>query len=63
MTARVCAQCRSFKGGAASFEAALPGVASLSSAHAALRAGDGHCTLHDRLVAATSCCPALEPAI
>jgi hypothetical protein len=58
-----CAQCRHFDCGAAAFEAVLPGLAALGSAHAALRAGDGYCRLHDRTITAASACADLAPAV
>jgi hypothetical protein len=54
--ARTCACCAHFDAAPARIEAALPGLASLSSAYAAIRSGDGLCGLHDRYVAATSRC-------
>jgi hypothetical protein len=62
MNERRCTQCRHFSGGAALFEAMLPGLAALGSAQAALRAGDGYCALHDRTVCADACCAAMTPA-
>ena len=37
-------------------ERALPGLASLSSAYAAVRADDGLCRVHDRYVTCSSSC-------
>jgi hypothetical protein len=37
-------------------ERTLPGLASLSSAYAAVRADDGLCSVHDRYVAGSSSC-------
>ncbi len=37
-------------------ERALPGLASLSSAYAAVRSNDGLCSVHDRYVACSSSC-------
>jgi hypothetical protein len=51
-----CRDCGYFQGGAAEIEAALPGLASLSSAYAAVRADDGLCGIHDRYVAGSSGC-------
>jgi hypothetical protein len=34
----------------------MPGLSSLSSAYAAVRADDGICAVHDRYVAASSVC-------
>ncbi len=54
--APTCRVCRHFDDSPAALEAALPGLASLSSAYAAVRAGDGLCTLHDRYLAGRSVC-------
>ncbi len=51
-----CADCRHFRGSAAEIEAALPALKTLSSAHAAIRAEDGLCRLHDRYLSARSRC-------
>jgi hypothetical protein len=51
-----CADCRHFNGRPAEVEAAFPGLSSLSSAYAAVRAEDGICAVHDRYVAASSVC-------
>jgi hypothetical protein len=51
-----CADCRHFNGRPADIEAALPGLSSLSSAYAAVRAEDGICAVHERYVAASSVC-------
>lgn len=51
-----CAGCEHFAGAAAALEAVLPGLSSLSSAYAAVRAADGLCAQHDRYVAAGSVC-------
>jgi hypothetical protein len=48
--------CSHFTHSPAALEAALPGLASLSSAYASVRADDGLCVLHDRYVAADSIC-------
>ncbi len=51
-----CLGCRHFDHEPADVEAALPGLSSLSSAYAAVRADDGICAVHDRYVAASSVC-------
>ena len=51
-----CAGCGHFNDHPPDIEAAFPGLSSLSSAYAAVRASDGLCRVHDRYVAATSCC-------
>jgi hypothetical protein len=53
-----CRRCRYFDAEPAHIEAALPGLAALSSAYASVRADDGLCRWHDRYVAATSVCSA-----
>jgi hypothetical protein len=53
-----CTHCRHFNPAPADIEAAFPGLWSLSSAYASVRANDGICTVHDRYVAATSFCAA-----
>lgn len=53
---RACRTCRHFEDSPAALEAALPGLASLSSAYAAVRADDGLCALHDRYLAGRSVC-------
>jgi hypothetical protein len=58
MTARApsCFDCRQFNAAPLALEAALPGLSSLSSAFAAVRAEDGLCAVHGRYVAASSLC-------
>ena len=56
MTAACCATCCAFDADPAGLERALPGLAALSSAHGASRAGDGDCARHQRLVSAWACC-------
>jgi len=51
-----CVSCRYFRNGAAFLEAAIPGLASLSSASASVRADDGLCLLHDRYRGARATC-------
>jgi hypothetical protein len=53
-----CLRCKHFEHAPAQIEAALPGLASLSSAYAAVRADDGICAVHERYVAASSVCAA-----
>ncbi len=55
---RSCAGCRHFNGRPLDIEAAMPGLASLSSAFAAVRSDDGICAEHNRYVAASSVCAA-----
>jgi hypothetical protein len=42
-------------------EAELPGLSSLSSGRASVRASDGLCQFHGRFVSAFSTCPDFEP--
>jgi hypothetical protein len=51
-----CGSCRHFDPRPGAIEAAFPGLSSLSSAYAAVRAGDGLCASHERYVAASSRC-------
>jgi len=53
---RCCLGCRHFNHAPAALEAALPGLSSLSSGYAAVRADDGICAIHDRYVAGSSVC-------
>ena len=55
-----CLTCKNFKHAPGEVEAAFPGLSSLSSAYAAVRCDDGICALHERYVAASSCCPAFN---
>jgi hypothetical protein len=55
-----CASCSHFEGRPAAIEQALPGLSSLSSGYAAVRAEDGLCASHGRYVAASSVCPRHE---
>ena len=56
-----CTGCRLFMNSPAALERALPGLASLGSAHASVRADDGLCGMHGRYVAATGVCPQFAP--
>jgi len=51
-----CGACRHFRNDPAYLEAALPGLSSLSSADASVRAEDGLCLRHDRYLSARACC-------
>jgi len=51
-----CLRCRHFKFAPGDIESALPGLSTLSSAYAAVRASDGICAVHDRYVAASRVC-------
>jgi hypothetical protein len=56
LQAAACFACRHFNHAPRDIEAALPGLITLSSAYAAVRASDGICAVHDRYVAASSVC-------
>ncbi len=58
-----CGICRDFSHDPLAFERILPGVAALSSAHAASRTGDGLCRRHNRLLRASATCPLFAPAV
>lgn len=49
-TCQTCHACSHFCSDPALIEAELPGLATLSSGYASVRAKDGLCKLHDRLV-------------
>jgi hypothetical protein len=51
-----CGSCKHFDASPAGFEQALPGLLSFSSGSASVRAQDGICLLHERLVSARSGC-------
>jgi hypothetical protein len=51
-----CAACGHFRNDPAFLEAAIPGWASLGSAHGATRADDGLCLRHDRYLSARAGC-------
>ena len=51
-----CAACAHFRNDPAFLEAALAGLASLSSGHGSVRSDDGICLRHERYLAATSWC-------
>jgi hypothetical protein len=51
-----CSTCAHFDPHPAAVEAAFPGLSSLSSAYAAVKAADGLCSRHERYVAASSDC-------
>jgi hypothetical protein len=56
MSAASCIGCSHFVHDPQELESALPGLASLSSAYAAVRSDDGLCNVHDRYVACSSSC-------
>jgi hypothetical protein len=51
-----CATCAHFRNEPDYLEKEIPGFASMSSAHASIRADDGICTLHDRYLSARASC-------
>lgn len=51
-----CATCAHFRNDPAYLEQEIPGFATMSSAHASIRADDGICTLHERYLSARSSC-------
>jgi len=59
--ARACRTCAFFDGDAHSLEQRIPGLRTLSSAHASVRDEDGLCSHHDRLVSARSSCAEFAP--
>ena len=54
--APACRRCRFFRNDPAFLEAAIPGLTSFSSGHAAVRADDGLCLRHDRYLSAHASC-------
>jgi hypothetical protein len=61
-TSRNCGACRHFRNDPAYLEAAIPGLSSLSSAAASVRADDGLCLRHGRYLAASRSCSDFEAA-
>jgi hypothetical protein len=57
-----CADCRHFSSRPIDIEASFPGLSSLSSAYAAVRADDGLCAVHGRYVTASSGCALFQSA-
>jgi hypothetical protein len=51
-----CGSCRHFRNDPAYLEAAIPGLSSLSSGAASVRADDGLCLLRDRYLSARASC-------
>jgi hypothetical protein len=56
-----CGVCRHFRNDPAYLEAAMPGLASLSSASASVRVDDGICLRHDRYLGAERSCADFIP--
>lgn len=59
--AACCHRCQSFEGDARRLEAALPGLASLSSGSASVWGDDGLCAVHERFTSARGSCAAFAP--
>jgi hypothetical protein len=57
-----CRSCAHFRNDPAWLERAVPGLASLGSAYAAVRDEDGLCLRHDRFTGARQTCPDRTPA-
>ena len=51
-----CGACGNFCNDPGYLEKVMPGLTSMSSAHASVRADDGVCLLHDRYLSARSSC-------
>jgi hypothetical protein len=58
----ICKHCKHFNSSGSELEAQLPGLRTLSSAHAAVRSDDGLCGVHERYVASYYTCTAFEAA-
>jgi hypothetical protein len=56
-----CGTCANFRNDSAYLEKVMPGLTSMSSAHASVRADDGVCILHDRYLSARASCSAFIP--
>ncbi len=56
-----CATCAHFRNEPDFLEREIPGLASMSSAHASVRADDGICTRHDRYLSARASCADFTP--
>ena len=55
-----CGRCTRFDSRPHAIEAAFPGLASMGSGSASVRAQDGLCALHGRYLPATAYCAAFE---
>jgi hypothetical protein len=56
-----CGNCVSFRNDRAYLEAAMPGLTSMSSGDASVRADDGICLRHDRYLSAWASCADFIP--
>ena len=59
---RRCGDCGHFRNDSAYLEATIPGLASLSSGDASVRADDGLCLRHERYSSARGSCADFTPA-
>jgi len=57
-----CGACASFRNDPAYLEGAMPGLSSLSSGAASVRADDGLCLRHERFLSARATCAEFRPA-
>jgi hypothetical protein len=60
-TAGRCGSCGNFRNDPAYLEAVIPGLSSLSSGDASVRADDGLCLHHDRYLSARASCADFTP--
>jgi hypothetical protein len=56
-----CGSCANFCNDPAYLEKVMPGLTSMGSAHASVRADDGVCQLHDRYLSARASCADFIP--
>ena len=56
-----CGRCVHFRNDRAYLEAAMPGLTSMSSGDASVRADDGICLRHDRYLSARASCAEFRP--
>ncbi|WP_158815861.1 hypothetical protein [Methylocapsa sp. S129] len=56
-----CGRCVHFHNDRAYLEAAMPGLSSMSSGDASVRADDGVCERHDRYLSARASCADFKP--
>jgi len=56
-----CSTCVNFCNDPVYLERVMPGLTSMGSAHASVRADDGVCSLHDRYLSARSSCANFVP--
>ena len=60
---RRCGNCGYFRNDRAYLEAAMPGLTSMSSGDASVRADDGLCLRHDRYLSARASCADFTPTL